>query len=211
MRSSSSRSASSRGSAPSGRLGAGHIAGRSPVVGASSPATVLHLAALALAVLAAALVVAGCDAKPQGPTVSPRSDVAVALPDKPSLAERAVPPRNPEGTWTVEGLLRSAGTEMGRVSKVKGIVVGVHKCPADSPGGECKPPPHLYLADAKDSPDRWQLLVTGHGSRVLGMAQEGLTLTLEGKLQMVSGDRNFIRQSGLLVLSADDPEPAPAE
>ena len=150
-----------------------------------------------------ALLAAGCDSKPDKAAVSARSSVEVALPPRPDMTRREPVTHHADGSWTVEGLLRDAGEQIGRTAKVKGKVVFVHKCPADAPGGECSPPAHLYLADSADTPDRWQLLVTGTGSRVLQMAQEGLTLTMEGRLEMVSGDRNFIRQSGLLVLPSD--------
>lgn len=139
----------------------------------------------------------GCSSPPEQP-ISSRSAVEVTLPERPNLNPTLAPERHPGGVWTVEGLSRASGEQMGRNIEVKGVVTEVYRCP-DGASKACEQPEHLYLADSL-SGRGVQLLVTGKSSRIIGMARKGLELSLKGRLDVVSEDGVFIRQSGLLIL-----------
>jgi len=117
--------------------------------------------------------------------------------------------RHPGGVWTIEGVLRSSTELSGSTLEVRGVVVEAHHCPKAAPGDppvDCQPPPHFYLAD-RAGEERYQLLVTGRGSRIVEMARKGLELTLRGRLDVVSDGGWFIRQAGVLVLPPASPTP----
>jgi hypothetical protein len=150
----------------------------------------------------------GCD-QGGGQTVSPRSGTAVKLPPTPDLNASIPPMRHPGGVWTIEGVLRSTKELNGSTVEVRGVVVAAHHCPKQTPGEpavDCHPPAHFYLAD-RAGEERYQLLVTGLESRIIGMARVGLELTLRGRLDVMSDGGAFIRQAGVLVLPPTPSEP----
>ena len=86
------------------------------------------------------------------------------------------------------------------------MVVGAHHCPKTEKRDDvkaCHPPAHFYLAD-RAGEERYQLLVTGNGSRIVEMARVGLELTLRGRLDVMSEGGAFIRQAGVLVLPTSE-------
>ena len=115
------------------------------------------------------------------------------------------------------GLLASEGTHHGEVVRVRGRVVEVRHCPKapapaePAPDGTtaeapfCAKPPHIYLADSEEGK---RLLVAGSEATAVGIAVAGKDLTVEGLFDVLSPDRQFIRQAGLIAL-AEPPPPLP--
>ncbi len=163
-----------------------------------------------------ALALVACESK-AAREPSKRSSVAVNLPPTPSLREKEIRRTHKDGSWTVEGLLQAGPKRHGQSVRVKGQVVEVKLCPKapppspDAPEGTtppeapfCPRPPHLFLADTAEGP---RLLVAGSEATAVGTAQVGAELAVEGLFDVLSPDRQFIRQAGLIALE----EPPPVE
>jgi hypothetical protein len=159
----------------------------------------------------------GCDEKEKHP-VSPRSSTRVQLPDTPDLTRPPRPLQHPDGVLTVEGVLRQRDQWLGKPVKVRGSVAELRVCPAalaavdaaapvvDPP--PCNPPPSATLTDSGGSP-RFRLLVAGSMLSELTGLRLGETTTLEGQLLMLSPDRKYLSQAGLLYLPDRPPPPPP--
>jgi hypothetical protein len=165
-------------------------------------------------------VLSGCGTEIPKPKPSVRSNVQVALPEKPDLTARPFKKTHEDGSATVEGLLREREKHLGETVSVRGMVKKLVKCPeagapkeGDVVGGRpartCNPPPHFFLVDKEPGSPR-ELLVYGSMWSVLPQMNEGEEVTLSGSFDIVSKDGVFLRQAGLLLLE-DLPEPKPAE
>ncbi|MGM0575101.1 MAG: hypothetical protein ACQEXJ_05155 [Myxococcota bacterium] len=193
-------------------------------------------ATLAVALAVAAVSSMGCKGEEEHP-VSPRSDVQVSLPAPPDLSPVKVETHHDDGILTVAGVVKERGSLMGEDVTVRGKVDEVFTCPkapepsregdadagaAPAPTGEepdagvaedveaeapfCPKPPHLFLVDDMGQGER--LLVLGSERTEVGEAEVGDTLTLTGRLELMSPDGRFIRQRGLVILP-EPPEPEP--
>jgi len=84
---------------------------------------------------------------------SPRSNVAVELPKKPTLTPPKYVKQHSDGVWTVEGLLRNNKEVMGKTVRVRGKIVELTRCP----------PPKPYTQEEIDKfnklHDKWKKLV----------------------------------------------------
>jgi hypothetical protein len=174
--------------------------------------------------LTAALValISGCGAEVPKPKPSVRSNVQVALPEKPDLTVKPFKKVHEDGTATVEGVLREREKYVGGTITVRGVVQKLVVCPQPAlpdagdvaiarprPERTCNPPPHFFLID-KEPVSKRELLVYGSMWSVLPQMKDGEEVTLTGAFDIVSKDGVFLRQAGLLLLD-DLPEPKPAE
>ncbi len=167
-----------------------------------------------------AALISGCGAEVPKPKPSVRSNVQVALPDKPDLTAKPFKKVHEDGTSTVEGVLREREKYVGETVTVRGVVKKLVVCPevaapdaADAVGSKprpdrtCNPPPHFFLVD-KEPASKRELLVYGSMWSVLPQMKEGEEVTLTGAFDIVSKDGVFLRQAGLLILD-DLPKPKP--
>lgn len=183
--------------------------------------------------LAAALTVPACKKEIPLPGPSTRSTEVAQLPPKPDLQKPAIREKNPDGSYTVEGLLQRRDKHLGETLTVRGKVARVTKCvpkepiiPPPSPDGtlpedaidalpplpptNCDPPPSAYLVDDPPQSQR-QLLVYGTMRSVLAGFTEGEIVQVKGTFDIISTDGVFLRQAGLLQLpDVEIPKEAPA-
>lgn len=166
----------------------------------------------------------GCETPIPRPQPSVRSAKVVTLPAPPELTARPFKLINTDGSFTVQGLLRSRDKVLGDTVTVTGKVARLVKCeapPAPPPAtpdevpvipevpATCTPTQHMVLADEGGNP-KYELTVYGTMRSVLGIATLGQTMTLTGQFDMVSSDGLFLRQAGLLLLD-DIPVEPPAD
>lgn len=192
---------------------------------------------LIFVVLAFASVSVACDEGYPTPEPTQPTSVQVTLPTKPSLAKRPYARTHPDGSLTVEALMRERRVYMDQAVKVRGVVKKLVQCaappapayipptpdpravrrgevpaeptppPAPKPPRTCDPPPHAYIVD-QDPVSKRELLVYGSMFSPLADFQMGDTVVVEGKFGIVSTDGVYLRQAGLVEL-ADTPEPEP--
>ncbi len=158
--------------------------------------------ALWIAVVAGAMVTAGCTQKTdeaKGPKPQ------VNLPDRPDLSAKQVAEKYTDGTWSVDGLMRHAGELNNQDVTVRGVVLSQELC---TPGQACKAESHILLVDEADKPNR-RLQVVGPWSDFdLSSLTAGSTQTLTGKVSMWSPSGRLINMDGILVLPQPKPEVA---
>ncbi len=167
---------------------------------------------------------AACETTIPRPAPSVRPATTVTLPAAPELTARPFRMINADGSFTVEGLLRSRDKVLGDTVTVSGKVVKLVKCeapPAPAPANPeepqpipeipptCTPTQHLVLADEGGN-SKYQLTVYGTMRSMLGLAELNQPMTLTGHFDIVSTDGMMLRQAGLLLLD-DIPVEPPAE
>ena len=161
---------------------------------------------------------------------STRSSVKVNLPAKPELVKPSYKRVHGDGVLTVEGLLRERDAHLNRDVTVRGKVDMLKLCDAieeeapkqvvpvktrrdskrqgnsaEEPPAEkiltwkCKPQPYALLVDAAGS-KRHRLRVGGTMGSRLASLKVGEMVDLSGKFDVVSPNRKYIDQQGVLFL-----------
>ena len=150
---------------------------------------------LPLVFLAYTYAFIGCNAADENDAQAKRVRPAVDLPPVPPLELPAAKPLNEDGSYTVEGLLRSGAENFGKGIRVSGIVVEKHTCTTAQAGTLC-PPPYLVLVDSLENP-RAQLMVVGQEQN-FSTTEEGEPEIISGRFQQWSADKFYVRSEGLV-------------
>jgi hypothetical protein len=129
------------------------------------------------------------------------------LPPAPELKPTAEVIRYPDGSYSVDGLLRESEKLVGEEVRLKGFVRDVSVCDPQI-DATCTSAPHAFVIDDPARPKRAMLVVGSLQSR-LPQLERGRGETLEGRVEQVSPDGRFIRARGMLVLPDVEPPPAP--
>jgi hypothetical protein len=174
------------------------------------------------------LLLVGCDSADEG-VVSARSSVKAKLPTKPALTEPQYKRVHGDGVLTVEGLLRERDAHLKSQIKVRGKVESIVLCdkvveenptetedtskrkargkvvalviPAEPiVSWKCKPQPFALLVDVGGSP-RHKLRVGGTMGSRLADLKAGQVVDLEGNFSLVSPNRKYVDQQGVLFLT----------
>ena len=159
-------------------------------------------------VLVAVLVGLGC--KMEQKTIRMRErgpEEQAKLPPPPKLEPSTVVARYPDGSYSVDGLLGEAPRLIGQTVRLKGFVREVNVCDAKV-DSTCTAAPHAYLIDDPAKPKRAMLLV-GTTLSVLPKLQPGKGEMVEGTVEQISPDGQFVRADGMLVLPDVEPPPPP--
>jgi hypothetical protein len=177
---------------------------------------------------ACAFLLAGCDSADEG-VLSARSSVKAQLPAKPALTQPQYKRVHGDGVLTVEGLLRERDAHLKSRVKVRGKVEAVTLCdkvveesPMELEGKSkkkqrgkvvalvvpaepivswnCNPQPFALLVDAEGS-SRHKLRVGGTMGSRLADLKVGQLVDLEGDFSLVSPNRKYVDQQGVLFLT----------
>lgn len=160
--------------------------------------------ALWIAVVAGALVTAGC-AKKVEQDRGPKPQVN--LPERPDLAARPIAEKFTDGAWSVDGLMHRAAELNNQEVTVRGVVLSQALC---APGAACSAESHVILVDDADKPGRRLQVVGPWSDYDLSSLAEKSTQTLVGKVAMWSPSGRLINMDGILVLPPPKPEEAAA-
>lgn len=114
------------------------------------------------------LLIAGCSEGPAPDLViEALPQVSPALPTVPTLPPPPYPIQYPDQSYSVYGLRRREATTMDRDQTVTAYIVEIYRPPECPQGRTCPPPaaPHLWLADARDTPaDGQRLMLVGYAT-----------------------------------------------
>ena len=155
--------------------------------------------------------------------ISKRSQAKIDLPAKPRLAPPVFQRQHSDGVLTVEGLLRERDAHLGREVEVRGKVKILSLCDRVEKevapvGGSnprvadpkaraqqeeiewnCHPQPYALLVD-QSGDGRHELRVGGHMTSRLASLKVGQIVDLKGSFDIVSPNRKYVDQRGLLFL-----------
>lgn len=150
----------------------------------------------------------GCDMEQKVTRLRPPAvEERATLPPAPELQPTAEVIRYPDGSYSVDGLLREAEKLVGEEVRLKGFVREVSICDVEQ-DATCTAGPHAYVVDDPNQPKRAMLIVGSLQSR-LAQLEPGQGETLEGTVAQISPDGHFVRARGMLVLPDVEPPPAP--
>jgi hypothetical protein len=155
--------------------------------------------------------------------ISKRTQAKIDLPAKPRLAPPAFQRQHSDGVLTVEGLLRERDAHLGRDVEVRGKVKTLSLCdrveteppPVASPNRQaphpkaraqpeeiewnCHPQPYALLVD-QNGDGRHELRIGGQMTSRLASLKVGQVVDLKGTFDIVSPNRKYVDQRGLLFL-----------
>jgi hypothetical protein len=124
------------------------------------------------------------------------------LPTRPNLAAKSVAEKFPDGTWSVEGLLKKARDLVNKEVTVRGFVVQADLCKPDAP---CSVVPSVTLVDDLSNAKRRLVVVGSDRAQDLSGLAVKSPQTLTGKMAMWSPDGRMINMDGILVLNPPAP------
>jgi|GEM_PF-6988414 len=161
---------------------------------------------LALVVVTTGLVACSKDTDPA--TVAPT--VQVHLPPSPELKVPTVNNRHPDGTYSVEGLIRSRKKLMNKDVRISGYIQRKYVCDPDQQA--CETPSHAVLVDELAKP-RKRLIVVGGRSSQFDSLKTGAHVILDAYYALHDPRALFVRTEGVLVLpfQKDEATPSPSK
>lgn len=119
----------------------------------------------------------------------------VVLPATPPLNIPSPEAMDPDGSYTVAGLLGTSVKGFERGVRVTGKVLEKHSC-SDAKVGDLCPPAYLVLVDSLDAPGT-QLLVVAP-QEFIDQVEEGSSEVVSGVFRQWTLDKWFVRSEGLV-------------
>jgi hypothetical protein len=172
----------------------------------------MNRTALLCAALGAALSLgSGCQqSSASGASLGPEPEatslppIKVDLPPPPSFAASDVPPKHPDGAYTVRGLrnIKTRAELLNKEVKVRAYLLEVYQCPVCPKGQTCKlcDQPHFFIGDKPDTKKEKALMVVDYLSpkQKPPILTVGKPYDIEGTFS-INSPTGFGSSDGLLV------------
>lgn len=123
--------------------------------------------------------------------------VQVHLPSSPELKVPMVNNRHPDGSYSVEGLIRSRERLMNNDVRISGFIQRKYVCDPDRQA--CETPSHAVLVDELTKP-RKRLIVVGGRSSQFASLKTGAHVILDAHYALHDARALFVRTEGVLIL-----------
>ncbi len=158
---------------------------------------------LALVVVTTGLMACSKDTDPATGALT----VQVHLPPSPELKVSTVNNRHPDGSYSVEGLIRSRQRLMNKDVRVSGFIQRKYVCDPDQQA--CETPTHAVLVDELAKP-RKRLIVVGVRSSQFDALKTGAHVILDAHYALHDPRALFVRTEGVLILPFLEEEATPS-
>jgi len=133
--------------------------------------------------------------------------VQVHLPPSPELKIPMVNNRHPDGSYTVEGLIRSRAKLINKDVRISGFIQRKYVCDPDQQ--VCETPSHAVLVDELEK-SRKRLIVVGSRSTQFAALRTGEHVILDAHYALHDPRALFVRTEGVLVLPFQKEEATPS-